>query len=158
MDSLKAKREDIPDKCVLHRASRLGPAAANLGEPAQSGSLGPQLPAEDGPQVQRSWQLPQWFLGRLRDQRGRGNVDLVLREIIHFFPQSQEQGKFRLGPGGFTLAVNPVLCSQVPPTMLPDGTLVVPIRDDADGSDDEEELSGIIEVSGINESGLRQII
>ena len=42
--------------------------------------------------------------------------------------------------------------------MLPDGTLVVPIRDDADGSDDEEELSGIIEVSGINESGLRQII
>ena len=30
--------------------------------------------------------------------------------------------------------------------MLPDGTLVVPIRDDADGSDDEEELSGIIEV------------
>ena len=36
--------------------------------------------------------------------------------------------------------------SQVPPTMLPDGTLVVPIRDDADGSDDDEELSGIIEV------------
>ena len=53
----------------------------------------------------------------------------------------------------FTLAVNPVLCSQVPPTMLPDGTLVVPIRDDADGSDDEEELSGIIEVSGINNFG-----
>jgi len=37
--------------------------------------------------------------------------------------------------------------TKVPPTMLPDGTLVVPIRDDADdGSDDEEELSGIIEV------------
>ena len=37
--------------------------------------------------------------------------------------------------------------------MLPDGTLVVPIRDDADGSDDEEELSGIIEVSGIKNLG-----
>ena len=34
--------------------------------------------------------------------------------------------------------------------MLPDGTLVVPIRDDADGSDDDEELSGIIEVSGLS--------
>ena len=46
-----------------------------------------------------------------------------------------------------------MLCSQVPPTMLPDGTLVVPIRDDADGSDDEEELSGIIEVSGLMNLG-----
>ena len=35
--------------------------------------------------------------------------------------------------------------------MLPDGTLVVPIRDDADGSDDEEELSGIIEVKAVVE-------
>ncbi len=30
--------------------------------------------------------------------------------------------------------------------MLPDGTLVVPISDDVDHSDDEEELSGIVEV------------
>ena len=35
--------------------------------------------------------------------------------------------------------------------MLPDGTLVVPIRGDADGSDDEEELSGIIEVNRLSE-------
>ena len=107
------------------------PAAANLGESAQSGSLGPQLPAEDGPQVQRSWQLPQWFLGRLWDKRGRGNVHLILREILDFVPQSQEQGKLQLGRGKVevhirlcvmqtliasvrrshtTLAVNPVLC------------------------------------------------
>ena len=129
--------------------------------------MGPQLPAEDGPQVQRSWQLPQWFLGRLWDKRGRGNVHLILREILDFVPQSQEQGKLQLGRGKVEVHIRlcvmqtliasvrrshtcrkprVVLRSQVPPTMLPDGTLVVPIRDDADGSDDEEELSGIIEV------------
>lgn len=57
--------------------------------------MGPQLPAEDGPQVQRSWKLPEWLLDRLRDKRGRGNVHFILREIIDFFPHSQEQGKLR---------------------------------------------------------------
>ena len=48
MNSLKAKCED---KCVLHRASRLGPAAAHLGDHSATKCLGPDLPSTVWPPI-----------------------------------------------------------------------------------------------------------